>query len=100
MEEQVKYILRYKLLSVDMYNEAVVISVSPTIIYFCSTGILLMLIIKLTRMLKQIIYMLSLAREYKVASIELKVDSVCTVLLLFVNFIKRLLNKPVSNGGK
>lgn len=100
MEEHVKYILRYKLLSVDMYNEAVVISVSPTIIYFCSTGILLMLIIKLTRMLKQIIYMLSLAREYKVASIELKVDSVCTVLLLFVNFIKRLLNKPVSNGGK
>ena len=96
MEEHVKYILRYKLLSVDMYNEAVVISVSPTIIYFCSTGILLMLIIKLTRMLKQI----SLAREYKVASIELKVDSVCTVLLLFVNFIKRLLNKPVSNGGK
>ena len=100
MDEHVKYILRYKLLSVDMYNEAVVISVSPTIIYFCSTGILLMLIIKLTRMLKQIIYMLSLAREYKVASIELKVDSVCTVLLLFVNFIKRLLNKPVSNGGK
>ena len=100
MEEHVKYILRYKLLSVDMSNEAVVISVSPTIIYFCSTGILLMLIIKLTRMLKQIIYMLSLAREYKVASIELKVDSVCTVLLLFVNFIKRLLNKPVSNGGK
>ena len=100
MEEHVKYILRHKLLSVDMYNEAVVISVSPTIIYFCSTGILLMLIIKLTRMLKQIIYMLSLAREYKVASIELKVDSVCTVLLLFVNFIKRLLNKPVSNGGK
>lgn len=100
MEEHVKYILRYKLLSVDMYNEAVVISVSPTIIYFCSTGILLMLIIKLTRMLKQIIYMLSLAREYKVACIELKVDSVCTVLLLFVNFIKRLLNKPVSNGGK
>ena len=100
MEEHVKYILRYKLLSVDMYNEAVVISVSPTIIYFCSTGILLMLIIKLTRMLKQIIYMLSVAREYKVASIELKVDSVCTVLLLFVNFIKRLLNKPVSNGGK
>ena len=82
-----------------MYNEAVVISVSPTIIYFCSTGILLMLIIKLTRMLKQIIYMLSLAREYKVASIELKVDSVYTVLLLFVNFIKRLLNKTVSNGG-
>ena len=34
MEEHVKYILRYKLLSVDMYNEAVVISVSPTIIYF------------------------------------------------------------------
>ena len=100
MEEHVKYILRYKLLSVDMYNEAVVISVSPTIIYFCSTGILLMLIIKLTRMLKQIIYMLRLAREYKVACIELKVDSVCTVLLLFVNFIKRLLNKPVSNGGK
>ena len=100
MEEHVKYILRYKLLSVDMYNEAVVISVSPTIKYFCSTGILLMLIIKLTRMLKQIIYMLSLAREYKVASIELKVDSVCTVLLFFVNFIKRLLNKPVSNGGK
>lgn len=100
MEEHVKYILRYKLLSVDMYNEAVVISVSPTIIYFCSTGILLMLIIKLTRMLKQIIYMLSLAREYKVASIELKVDSVRTVLLLFVSFIKRLLNKPVSNGGK
>ena len=100
MEEHVKYILRYKLLSVDMYNEAVVISVSPTIIYFCSTGILLMLIIKLTRMLKQIIYILSLAREYKVASIELKVDSVCTVLLLFVNFIKRLFNKPVSNGGK
>jgi hypothetical protein len=63
MEEHVKYILRYKLLSFDMYNEAVVISVSPTIIYFCSTGILLMLIIKLTRMLKQIIYMLSLARE-------------------------------------
>jgi len=65
MEEHVKYILRYKLLSVDMYNEAVVISVSPTIIYFCSIGILLMLIIKLTRMLKQIIYMLSLARDKK-----------------------------------